>query len=458
MPPFKKGDNIAFWCESQVQRIISEQQRVGVKFDETKARGAVWELETIQREIFIRVRPILSLEVQRPYDKPVSKPFKKDGTYSSQVTKWYGDDSEVVCGQFSRVEFVEPDLNSRARLVKQLLRLGWQPSAYTPRTERGGGNNPKLTVDGDPCPNLLKLTGSGEDMARWYVAKHRQSQINGWFKKLRPDGRLSAGANTIGTPTFRFTHNVVVNVPKAKKQVWYGSLMRSLFIADDGYELVGHDASGLELRMLAHYMNDPVFIKAVISGTEAEGNDPHTLNMKMAGLPNRDDAKTFIYAFMYGAGDGKIGQIVKGTAADGKRLKATFLAANTALSDLITGVREAGKRGYLIGLDGRRIFLRRDKRGRLQLHKALNTLLQTAGAIVMKYSMVWLDQKVREEGLRVRKVIDMHDESQAEVHPEDVTRYKELARESIKWAGEYLQLNCPLDAEAKSGKNWACTH
>lgn len=457
-PPFKKGDALAFWCESHVQRIISQQQTNGVAFDEELARENINVLETTREELYNTIRPILSLEVEQPYKGPVNKPFLKSGEYSSQVTSWYQDSIPDIGGPFSRVEFVEPDLGSRTKLVAQLLRLGWEPSSYTKRTEKGGGGNPQLTIEGEPCPNLLKMTGVGADIARWYVAKHRQSQIEGWFKKLRPDGRLTAGANTIGTPTYRFTHNTVVNVPKAAKQVWFGSLMRACFKAADGWKLVGHDGSGLELRMLAHYMNDPDFITAVISGNSDDGTDAHSLNMRMAGLPNRDDAKTFIYAFMYGAGDGKLGQIVKGTAADGKKLRARFLAANKNLSDLISGVKSAGARGYLVGLDGRRIYLRRDKFGRLQLHKALNTLLQTAGAVVMKYSMVWLDFQVRKEGLRVRKVIDMHDESQAEVHPEDVERYKELAEQSLVWAGEYLQLNCPLAAEAKVGNNWAETH
>lgn len=457
-PPFKKGDALAFWCESQVQRIISQQQTNGVAFDEELARENIEILEQTRAELYKDIRPLLSLEVSRPYDKSVERPFKKDGDYSSQVTKWFGTDCSFVGGPFSRVEFMEPDLGSRTKLVAQLLRLGWQPSAYTPRTDKGGGGNPKLTVDGEPCPNLMKLTDTGEKIARWYIAKHRQSQIEGWLKKIRPDGRLTAGANTIGTPTYRFTHSTVVNVPKAAKQVWFGAMMRALFRAGSGYKFVGHDGSGLELRMLAHYINDDDFTYAVVSGNSDDGTDAHTLNQKLAGLPTRDDAKTFIYAFMYGAGDAKLGSIVGGTAADGKRLRATFLKNNPKLNDLITGVRAAGARGYLIGLDGRRIYLRRDKHGRLQLHKALNTLLQTAGAVVMKYSMIWLDFKVREEGLRVRKVIDMHDEAQAEVHPEDVTRYCELAEESVKWAGEYLQMRCPLAAEAKVGNNWSETH
>lgn len=466
-PEFKRGDEIAFWCESHVARIIAQQETIGVNFDVRLAKESIRLLEEERTRLYTNIRPILRIEVVRPYNKPVSKPFKKDGSYTKQVTGWYGEDASLVGGPFERVEFQEPDLGSRTKLINQLLALGWKPTAYTPRTEKGGGGNPKLTPDGEPCPNLLKLTGAGADIARWYIATHRQNQIKGWIKRLRPDGRLSAEANTIGTPTYRFTHKTVVNVPKAEEKVWYGSIMRSLFFHSDGRLFVGNDASGLEIRMLAHYINDPEYTDIVLNG------DIHWHHVQMLGFvpkgTERDEhdpdhshyrnvAKTFIYAFIYGGGDGKLGEIIGGTAADGRRLRNTFLGAMPKLKALIDGVKSASSRGYLVGLDGRRVYLRRDKLGRLQKHKALNTLLQAAGAIVMKYSMVWLDFQVQQQGVDAWKVIDMHDEAQADVLEGDAERYVELARESIPWAGRYLNLNIPLAADVKVGKNWAETH
>jgi len=172
---------------------------------------------------------------------------------------------------------------------------------------------------------------------------------------------------------------------------------------------VGHDASGLELRMLAHYMNDKEFTEQILHG------DIHSYNQRLAGLPTRDSAKTFIYAFIYGAGDAKLGSIVNGSKADGTRLRNTFLSALPSLGKLIDNVKKASTRGYLKGLDGRKIWMRRDSNGDVMQHKALNTLLQCAGAVVMKKSM-------------------------------------------IREAGRHFELNIPLDAEAKVGKNWAETH
>lgn len=245
----------------------------------------------------------------------------------------------------------------------------------------------------------------------------------------------------------------MVNVPKAASYVPFGWQMRSLFTVPRGRRLVGHDASGLELRMLAHYINDDDFSKEVVDG------DIHTKNQVAAGLPTRDAAKTFIYAFNYGAGDVKIGRIVGGGRKEGKRIKSEFLANNPKLATLIEQAQRAAGRGYLVGLDGRKIRMRRDKdSGQVQVRKALNTLLQAAGATVMKYSMIMLDEWDRIEGLDAKKVIDMHDEGQTDVAKDDAERHAELAADSVRAAGEYLQLNVPLAGEAKIGLNWAQTH
>ena len=218
--------------------------------------------------------------------------------------------------------------------------------------------------------------------------------------------------------------------------------------------LVGHDASGLELRMLAHYMNDDKYTELVLHG------DIHSHNQKLAGLPTRDDAKKFIYAsILYGAGDKKTGEIIGKGAREGKAIKAKFFASNPSLKTLIDNVTRASKRGYLIGLDGRRLNMRRNPmNGQVQTHKALNTLLQGGGSVLMKYSIILLDKYIREEGLHSIKVIDYHDEAQFECLPEEADRHGELAIKSIQDAGTLLELRCPMDAEYSVGRSWDMTH
>ena len=481
----------ALAIEQQVARIIGKQSLNGVQFDKSRAAFYVFELEVRAQDLYRKIRPHLKPEVEQ-HGVTVWDWFKMDtGDLNNATLDWWWDMpdevDDIVEGSYSRVTFSEPDLGKREKLIAQLLLLGWNPAEYTPVTEKGGGGNPKLTVE-DPkggkmiCPSLFNIVGDvGKDIAMWYTLKHRQSQIKGFIKLVRPDGRIAAEGHTIGTPTYRFRHRGVVNVPKAASFVVFGRQMRSLFTVkgaslherinkrgeydelvnkiergiynQQGYKLVGHDASGLELRILAHYINDDKYTESIAYG------DAHTANQVAAGLPTRDAAKTFIYAFIYGAGNKKIGSIIGGGVAQGRAIKERFLAANPKLATLIEGVQAAAGKGWVKGIDGRRVRIRRDKvTKRPQVHKALNALIQTGGALVMKYSMVWLDLAVTAEALNVSKVLDVHDEAQAEVTDDDAQRYAWLAEESIRVAGRYLEMRCPLDAEAKVDTRWNKTH
>lgn len=330
------------------------------------------------------------------------------------------------------------------------------------------------------------------------VWSHRRSLLQGLIAQVRPDGRLEGSANPCATPTGRMRHRVVVNIPAARSP--FGSEIRGLFqgtpkagqwsgkvltkdlgendrvrpftnivetfkkgkwkpsghykkyVPPGQLVFVGYDGAGLELRMLAHYVNDPEYTREIVDG------DVHTANQLAAGLPTRDDAKTFIYAFIYGAGDGKLGQIINGTTKDGTAIRAKFLAANPLLAKLIEETKALAEKGYLIGIDGRRLIMRRSEDGSVAVHKALNTLLQAAGAIVMKYAMIDLHEAVKKAGLRAWKVLDIHDEGQWECHPEDVPELTRLMSECVKNAGIKLSCNCPLASDAAIGASWYDTH
>ncbi len=459
----------AIELEHNVARIISKQSRYGVLFDAKKAIDICEKIETKINKISEKITPGLPVSYIRR-GISITKPFLNSGGYRKSVTDWYGSDfvnsSHVVGGPFTRVEEKRIDLNSSKQIKEYLLTQGWKPTQWN--FKDGLPTSPKLTED-----SYDSITGDlGKQIGLRNTLRHKKSQIEGWITRLRDDGRLSADANTCGTPTGRFRHINVVNVPKVsvypKKHpkagtlVWsddpeyqsipFGTEMRSFFIVPEGYVLIGHDASGLELRMLAHYMNDEDFIQELLYG------DIHESNRIAAGLDTRDQAKTFIYAFLYGAGDAKIGSIVKGTEKDGKALKKQFLQSLPALDRLIKRVKKAADKGWLKGLDNRKLMMRRNADGKLQKNKALNTLLQGAGAIVMKKSMVLLDEWVIKEQLDANKVLDMHDEGQAEVLIAHQHKYKELAEQSIVQAGVHFNLNIPLAADVKIGKNWAETH
>jgi len=441
--------SLSIKLEHEVAKIISRQERNGVAFDKEKAIRCINSLTDELDKLYNQVRPSLKYDVNTPYDKPVSRVFLKSGQYTSSVTQWY-DDPSVVGGPFSRVLFEEPELGSRHKLIKQLLSFGWKPEVFT---EKGA---PKLTIKGIPVDSLNNIVGDiGSAIAKWYTYSHRRSQIQGWLNhpRLQVDGRLPAQANPLGTPTGRMRHSVVVNVPKAEERVVYGKEMRSLFIAKPGYLLVGHDASGLENRMLAHYMNDPDLTHEILDG------DFHTKVWEPIKeyVHSRGNTKNIEYALFYGAADDKLGSMVDykpsgmSNKAMGKIIRELIMKGLPALDDLTKRIQKEAKKGYLIGLDGRRLYVRYS-------HSALNTQLQGAGAIVMKTSMVFLDKWVKKYELDVTKVLDMHDEAQAEVLPSHVELYSTLAVKSIERAGTFYKMNVPLTGEVKVGKNWAETH
>ena len=223
-----------------------------------------------------------------------------------------------------------------------------------------------------------------------------------------------------------------------------------MFIAPEGYRLVGVDASGLELRCLAHYtypFDDGMYANEILDG------DIHTANQLAAGLPNRDQAKTFIYALLYGAGDHKIGSIVGGGRREGREVKGRFFRKIPALKRLREGVAHRLKnQDYLTGIDGRKLKIRSP-------HSALNTLLQSAGAIAMKAATCILHDKIADTRPGdVLQVAHIHDEIQFQVKTEIAEDVGVLSVQSIREAGESLGFKCPLDGEYKIGRNWAETH
>ena len=170
-----------------------------------------------------------------------------------------------------------------------------------------------------------------------------------------------------------------------------------------------------------------------------------------AGLQTRNQAKTFAYAFLYGAGDAKIGSIVNGSSAEGKKLKEQFLKSTPALDTLIKKVQKIAKKGYLPALDGRKVWIRSD-------HAALNSLLQSAGAIVMKQALIILTKKIKLDKITAYFVANVHDEWQIEVDEKYADVVGKMATDAIREAGEFFNMRCPLAGEYKVGSNWKETH
>ena len=280
----------------------------------------------------------------------------------------------------------------------------------------------------------------------YLLLQKRYAQVSSWIEHVQDDGRVHGRVTTNGAITGRMTHQSpnMAQVPSVNSQ--FGKECRDCWIVPEGQKLVGVDASGLELRMLAHYMNDKEFTDVLLR------EDIHTRNQTAAGLATRSQAKTFIYAFLYGAGDAKIGSIVGGTAGDGNELRTRFLRNTPSLETLRERVgSQVDNKGFLVGLDRRKLWVR-------SRHSALNTLLQAAGAIVMKKALILLDDYARKNSFDYKFVGNVHDEIQSEVAAEQAEKFGWLAVECIKAAGISFELRCPLDGEYRVGQTWAETH
>jgi DNA polymerase I-like protein with 3'-5' exonuclease and polymerase domains len=318
------------------------------------------------------------------------------------------------------------------------------------RLEAKGAVWSELTPSGRPQVDERTLAENKQIpeavlVLEYLLMQKRYAQVSSWLEHVQDDGRVHGRVITNGAVTGRMTHQSpnMAQVPSANSQ--FGKECRDCWIVPEGRKLVGVDASGLELRMLAHYMGDKEFTNVLLR------EDIHTRNQIAAGLATRAEAKTFIYAFLYGAGDAKIGSIVGGTAEDGNTLRERFLRNTPALEALRDRVGQASVKGYLPGLDGRRLFVR-------SRHSALNTLLQSAGAIVMKKALVILDDYASRNNFDYKFVGNVHDEIQSEVAVEQAEKFGWFAVECIKAAGLSFKLKCPLDGEFQVGETWAETH
>ena len=316
--------------EHQVQSIILQQVKTGWLLDQEKAFVLLAELKEKKNELEDEVHK--TFKPLPTFVKEVTPKIKKDGTYSVVGLKFLGEQWTTIVAPFSRLDYPEFNLGSRQQIGRYLQYFGWKPKQFTETGQAIVDEAVLSTVKGIPQASLI---------AEYLMIQKRVAQVQSWLEAVEDDGRVHGYVNTNGAVTGRMTHSSpnMGQIPAVYSP--YGKQCRDVWTVQEGYKLVGMDASGLELRMLAHYMNDEDYTNEILNG------DIHTANQLAAGLDTRDQAKTFIYAFLYGAGDSKVGSIVGGTRKDGKRLKEEFLSNTPSLGELRTRVRVEATRGYV---------------------------------------------------------------------------------------------------------------
>ena len=431
----------ALWLEYNFARIIQRQEQFGVWFDIKKAEQLhvklIHEKEVATKSLHEVFTPLLL-----PDGKPTTpaKPYKRLGV------SYNGTHQKIKLTQFNP--------SSRTHIAVWFKRwYGWKSPIQTENGNDKIDESVLLSLDFHEAKvlahyfNVNKLLGQ--------LADGQQA----WMKQVRSDtGRIHGSVNTIGAVSRRCTHSNPNMAQVPSSRAYMGHECRELFCVPPGKKMVGCDADALELRTLSHYMaryDGGSYGRTVDSGDKNNGTDIHTVNQKAAGLPTRDDAKTFIYALCYGAGAEKLGSIIGGDARDGTKIKARFFKRIPALKALTEGVSEAVKKqGYIKALDGNPYFIRSE-------HSALNTLLQGAGSLVMKYYLIEVDTVLGskyKQGTQYEFLLNVHDEIQIECDEEIAEDIKKVCEEAFNKVTERLKFRIPLRGTASIGQSWADTH
>ncbi len=432
-------DRSALDLEQYTTQLMELQKKEGIAFDVEGAEKLLVTLQSRKEELFLHI----STTFKGFYSKGKEFTPKKDN-----VRLGYKKGSTVT-----KLKWNDFNPGSRDHVSYWLIKkYGWEPDEYT------DGGKPKIsdTILSDLAEVYPEAAPIAEYMM---VCKRLSALVDGagsWFNKVTKEGRIHGNVNAQGTVTYRGTHNNpnLGQIPKVGKP--YGAECRALFShgMGSGWSFMGCDMSGIEFRLLAHYLHQ--FDGGALTDTVLNG-DIHSVNQKAAGLPTRDMAKTFIYAFIYGGGDGKLGAIVGGTRERGSALRAKFLKGMPALATLLKRVSIYRKqnKGFIRAIDGRHFPVSKE-------HTTLNYLLQSAGAILSKAWMQEFHTLAADNGLAwgrdYMQLLWVHDEVQCAVRTDHAELLGQLCVKAIENVGVLFKLNCPITGEYCVGENWKETH
>ena len=425
--------------EHYVGRRVLDFQNYGIAIDLDKARDL--------HSLLLSKREVIEEELLNDWE----------GYY---VREWFTPkvnrkDLGYVKGvPFEKVKFVQFNPNSNDHVVKYMQeKFNWEPYEFT------DGGKPK--VNDEILERLSEEIPEAGLIAKYFILTRRLSYLNSYFEHER-EGRIHGVVNPVGTNTFRCTHSApnMSQVPSGKKP--YGNEFRELFSHGfgDDWVFLGCDQSGIEARLLGHYcapLDNGALNEVILKG------DIHSHNQKMAGLATRDQAKTFFYSLMYGAGDLHIGKQLGGGIGKGKRARDMFMKNMKAYTELLGRIgkyrsnkekkRPAYMKNYVKCLDGRHICVRHE-------HTMLNFVLQSAGAILAKAWLVRMDELFEEHGVtnKVRILLWSHDEFQCAVRKGYEDQIGKLMVQAIEESGEQFNLNIPITGEYDTGTSWKDTH
>lgn len=445
---------LSCWIEHHIRNVVDEQQRNGWYFDIPGATALAGQLREEQQALEASIHALFKpqLEVFGTYQRRTTKSGGEFASYLRHLEQ-YPEVRDNGDGTYSTLDLKEFNIGSPKQRVERLLAMGWEPENFT---EKGF---PK--VDEESLVSFAEISGvqEAQAIADWLVLQGRSTMVEGWLNNVNYEDHCMHGTVfTCRAATRRMTHSSpnTANIPKAKQEIKYGIECRQLWQARPGRKEIGYDASGLEMRMFAEYLkNDEATLLFTVG-------DPHLVNTRNLGLPDRYrnlTVKNGFYAYLYGAGDAKLGITLKpelrgDEARDYGRQSRTKLEAGTPglqrlVGDIQDEFRQTG--GLLRTIDGG--FVRCNSKT-----AALNYKLQSGGAILMKLAAIIARDEINHKGLDSLLVGSIHDEGQHDAASSDAEAVGQTCVRAIEQAGEQLGCRVPFTGEYKVGANWAETH
>ena len=451
-PLFRKGLEV----EHDVAKFNAMVKTKGWSFNLDLAQTHLKTLSKMMADIEYIIEPGLPDIVKIIDKEPKTPKYTKAGWYTATTARMLSEYlGEKVIPEdamkpsppwqpgepFQRKESNPGNMGNMECVKEFLFSKGWKPDEYNFKKINGQfiKMGPKLTTS-----SLEKLGDTGMYIDKYYTLRSRKSVLEGWIALASKDGRLRGNMWTIGTPTFRCRHEVIANLPAVDAD--FGKELRELFVAEPGYKVVGADSSGNQFRALCHYAKDDRLTAQVLDG------DIHQFNADLIRTDRRT-AKSWVYAFLFGAGDGKLGKVLEGTTnvKRGKQSRDTYASQIPGLGKLIQDIQALAKRqGWIPGLDGRAVFINSD-------YQSLNYLLQSAEGITCKAAVSYAMAKIQEEDLDAYPTLFYHDEMAWVAADKDAERVKEILEESFREGPKWFGVDI-MDGEGCIGTNYAEVH
>lgn len=454
--------------EHRAWAIIRQQKRNGFAFDIKRAGSLFAEIRSVQEQlkekIYERFPPVLSCI------REFRNAYKADGTPTANYLKHQARYPKLEFtgdGGYRVFDWVEFNLGSPAQRIEKLLALGWEPREFTKETAKGGGGNPKATDGGELVPSLEEFVQeSGIEevrlIAQWMSLQGRANAVGNWIDLYNDKtGCIHGNLWLASSLRYRSDKPNTQNIPSVRhgpdgapiKGVdgYYTYEARDLWIHRPGdRKLVGVDAKSMQMRNLAHWLNDPNFTEAVLA------KDPHAVNRDNWGLGNDDAgrrlAKTLYYAIVMGAGDARVASEARISLNEAKAAKKLVFDKVPGFPNLLKMLKDEQKRtGRITLIDGSKSVVKFP-------HTVIPYLLQGDESRIMKLAAIYIMQEVERQELDVLKVGDIHDEHQYDCHERDIPVFIDVCHSSFRRAGEFFKYRVPMECDPKVGETWAETH